>query len=102
MLIFCEQMERAYNSDYFIYFEITELTPKYLANNPDKYESPYAIVAYSETDDSTYIFGSYSSKDIANDVFVDFLEQLTDDSISIVNISTEEHFLSFENRKFFK
>lgn len=93
MLIICEQMERAYNSEYFIYFEIHNFSPEYLANNEDKYDSPYAVVGYSENDECSYIFGSYSTKDIANEAFISLLEMLSSDTCNIANVPTEENLL---------
>lgn len=101
MLILCEQMKKAYNSEYFLYYEIRELSLEYIENNPEQRGYPFAIIAATmDDDDFVYVLGSYSTLKIVESVFVEFLEHLADNESNIVNLPTEEHY--FEKLKTLK
>ena len=94
MLILCEQLKKAYNSEYFFCYDIRELSSEYMKRNPEQFGYPYAILAsVFDNDDYDCVLGSYSTEELAERAFVKFLMDLSSEEASIVSIQTEEHFL---------
>jgi len=95
-LILCEQMERAYESSYFLYFEATKLSENYIINNPDSYKSQWCLGGFVPNDDGNYVLGKYSTEEIAKAALLYLVDKLKDE-LPIVNVPTEEHLIEMVN-----